>query len=282
MLPPLPELPGVTHRYEVVDGVRLHYAEAGEGEPLLLVHGWPEHWWMWRAFIPRLAERFRVIAPDLRGHGWSDKPDGSYEKAVLRDDVLGLLDVLGIERVRWVGHDWGAWTGMLAALERPERIERFVAMSVPHPWRGFDARAAAVTLAYQPIVGGPAGQVAVEHLGFVRLVLRAGRSIGAFSEEEIDVYDSVQRDPDTAAATVRIYRDFMLRELPGLVRGRFDDAHLSVPTLWLVGSEDVIARSGDGYRAHADDMTLETIEGANHFLPEEKPDVVLEKLLAFL
>src|SRR3954447_20975496 len=246
MLPPLPELPGVTHRYETVGGVRLHYAEAGEGEPLLLVHGWPQHWWMWRDFIAPLAERFRVIAPDLRGHGWSDQPDASYVKAELRDDLLGLLDALGIERVRWVGHDWGAWTGMLAALERPERLERVLALSIPHPWRGFDPRAAAPALPYQPVVGGPAGKVAVQQLGIVRLVLRAGRSIGSFSEEEIDVYDSVQRDPDVAAATVRIYRDFMLRELPGLVRGRFGDQRLTVPTLWLFGENDVIARSGDG------------------------------------
>src|SRR3712207_8699698 len=72
-LPTLPGVAGVEHRYENVNGIRMHYAEAGEGEPVVLQHGWPQHWWMWRDYIGPLAERFRVICPDLRGHGWSDK-----------------------------------------------------------------------------------------------------------------------------------------------------------------------------------------------------------------
>src|SRR4051794_34454840 len=114
MLPPLPEVAGVDHRYANVSGVRLHYAEAGAGDPVVLLHGWPQHWWMWRDHIGPLAERFRVIVPDLRGHGWSGKPRSSYRKTEMLADVLGLLDRLGLERVRLVGHDWGGWVGMLA------------------------------------------------------------------------------------------------------------------------------------------------------------------------
>src|ERR687885_2290065 len=130
----MPEITGVSHHWEVVGGIRIHYAEAGDGEPVVLQHGWPQHWWMWREQIPALAERFRVIVPDLRGHGWSEKPAGSYRKDELMRDNLALLDQLGIERVRWVGHDWGAYAGMLAALRHPERIERLMALSIPHPW----------------------------------------------------------------------------------------------------------------------------------------------------
>lgn len=87
----------------------MHVALAGpdDGPPLLLVHGWPQHWWEWRHVIPALAERFRVIAPDLRGFGWSEVPAGGYEKEQLASDMLALLDTLGIERVSWIGHDWG-------------------------------------------------------------------------------------------------------------------------------------------------------------------------------
>src|SRR4051812_3063918 len=152
----LPDVDGVTHRYATVNGVRLHYAEAGDGDPLLLVHGWPQHWWMWRAYIPRLAERFRVIVPDLRGHGWSEKPRGaSYLKTDMLADLMALLDELGIARVRYAGHDWGGWVGMLAGLEHPERIERLMVMSIPHPWRKPDPVSFLATAAYQPIVGGP-------------------------------------------------------------------------------------------------------------------------------
>ncbi|MFY9488658.1 MAG: alpha/beta fold hydrolase [Solirubrobacterales bacterium] len=70
----LRDIPGVTHRLVTANGVRLHVAEAGSGEPVMLLHGWPQHWWMWRKVIPALAERYRVIVPDLRGSGWSEAP----------------------------------------------------------------------------------------------------------------------------------------------------------------------------------------------------------------
>ena len=122
MVRPIPQLQGVSHHDVSANGIRFHYAEAGAGEPLVLLHGWPQHWWMWRHQIPSLAERFRVIAPDLRGHGWSDKPHSSYRKAELADDVVALLDALGLDRVRLAGHDWGAVTGLLVAAGHPERI----------------------------------------------------------------------------------------------------------------------------------------------------------------
>jgi pimeloyl-ACP methyl ester carboxylesterase len=283
-MPPLPELAGVEHHYEMVNGIRVHYAEAGSGEPLLLQHGWPQHWWMWRDFIEPLAERYRVICPDLRGHGWSDKPQNGYRKPEMLDDVLALLDRLEIERVRWVGHDWGGWIGMLAALREPERIERLVAMSIPHPWQeGMTDPRMLLNGTYQLVVGGPLGKQAMQHLNFSRLIFRLGRSAGSFSDEELDVYESVQRQPDAAEATVQIYRSFLLHELRPLATGRFDAARLTVPTLWLVGGDDPLARYADrGYREHADDMTLECIPGAGHFLPEELPQTVLERVLAFL
>jgi pimeloyl-ACP methyl ester carboxylesterase len=280
----MPELTGVEHRYEAVNGIRLHYAEAGTGEPVLLQHGWPQHWWMWRDFIGPLAERFRVIVPDLRGHGWSDKPSDGYRKAELLEDTLALLDRLGIERVRWVGHDWGAYVGMLAALREPERIERLVAMSIPHPWQGgaMDPRVL-LNGTYQLVVGGPLGKQAMQRLNFARFIFRRARSAGAFSDEELATYEAVQRQPDAAAATVQLYRSFLLHELRQFARGDFKATRLTVPTLWLVGGDDPLAKHADhGYRDHADEMTLECLPGASHFLPEELPEAVLERMLAFL
>src|SRR4051794_29109139 len=109
MTPAPPELPGVTHRFVNVGDVRLHVASAGEGEPLILVHGWPQHWWCWRFLIPALSERFRVIAPDLRGLGWSDAPAGDYAKRTWASDILRLMEVERIDRARVIGHDWGGY-----------------------------------------------------------------------------------------------------------------------------------------------------------------------------
>src|SRR5436853_4837604 len=129
----MPHVEGVEPRYADVDGLRVHYAEAGEGDPVILQHGWPQHWWVWRDLIGPLAERFRVICPDMRGFGWTDAPRSGYDKPQLARDVIGLLDKLGIERVRYVGHDWGAFVGFLAALSHPERFERFMPLSIPPP-----------------------------------------------------------------------------------------------------------------------------------------------------
>jgi pimeloyl-ACP methyl ester carboxylesterase len=287
MAPPMPELPGVEHRYELVDGIRLHYAEAGppDGEVVLLQHGWPQHWWLWRDLIGPLSDRFRVIAPDLRGHGWSQKPAGDYRKDALMRDLLGLLDNLEIERVSWVGHDWGAYTGMLAALRHPERLERFVALSIPHPWQqSRSALDVASSAWYQVVLAAPlVGKLAIGRLGFPRLVLTAAREKGSYTDEELETYMAVIREPDAVEASMRMYRHFLLHELVPAASGGFKEERLTVPTRWIVGEKDRVSGGADeGYRDHADDMTLEKLSGVGHFVPEEVPDLVRERVLDFL
>src|SRR4051794_36218841 len=129
-----PEIDGVTHRYVDVPGVRLHVAEAGEGPPILLLHGWPQHWWIWRKVIPALAEGHRVICPDLRGFGWSEAPQGPYEISELAADMVALLDELGLDQVDVIGHDWGGYVGFLLCLGEPRRIRHYLALGIVHPW----------------------------------------------------------------------------------------------------------------------------------------------------
>ena len=133
---PLPDLEGVSHEFVDVSGLRMHVAVAGpeDGEPLVLLHGWPQHWYAWRRLIGPLSERYRVYCPDLRGFGWTDAPPGSYEKAELAADVIALLDVLGLERVRLAGHDWGGFVGFLVCFAAPERVSHFAAAGINHPW----------------------------------------------------------------------------------------------------------------------------------------------------
>jgi pimeloyl-ACP methyl ester carboxylesterase len=267
--------------------VKLHYAEAGapDGDVVLLQHGWPQHWWMWRDLIGPLSDRFRVIAPDLRGHGWSQKPAADYRKDALMRDLIGLLDKLEIERVRWVGHDWGAYTGMLAALRHPERLERFVALSIPHPWQKsrsvFDIASSAW---YQVVLAAPVlGKLAIGRLGFPRLVLTGAREKGSYTDEELETYMAVLREPDAVEASMRMYRHFLLHELVPAASGGFKEERLTVPTRWIVGEKDrVSGAADDGYRDHADDMTLEKLSGVGHFVPEEVPDLVRERVLDFL
>jgi pimeloyl-ACP methyl ester carboxylesterase len=120
------------------NGIRLHTALAGppEGEPVILLHGFPEAWFCWEVQIEALAHAgFRVMAPDQRGYNLSDKPEGvaSYRMAHLVADVLGLADGLGYERFCLAGHDWGGLVAWNLALRYPERVTRLAIANAPHP-----------------------------------------------------------------------------------------------------------------------------------------------------
>jgi len=279
-----PHLDGVEHRYVTVRGVRLHYAEAGAGEPLVLQHGWPQHWYSWRELIGPL-ERYRVICPDLRGFGWSDAPAAGYEKAQLAQDLIGLLDVLELDRVRLIGHDWGAFVGFLTCLGHPERISQFMPLSIPHLWPSdgpLDPRRLASAW-YQLVLASPGlGGLAVGRLGFARAILEKARTIGRFTEFELDLYEEALRGPASLYATTQLYRTFLLRELRPFVQGHYRSQRLRTPTRLIIGARDPIGKGVDrSFERYADDMDLERVPGAGHFLPEETPELVLERALAF-
>src|SRR5690349_15763880 len=129
-LPQLPAVPGVAvahRRVALADGTRLHVAEAGDGPALVLVHGWPQHWWAWRRVLPALVQERRVVCPDLRGLGWSDAPPGDYAKERWAADLVALLDALDLDAADLAGHDWGGFAVQLAALRAPDRVRSVAA-----------------------------------------------------------------------------------------------------------------------------------------------------------
>ena len=276
----LPDLPGVEHRAVTVNGVRLHVAQAGDGAPLILLHGWPQHHWCWRHLIGPLAEHHRVIAPDLRGWGWSDAPPGDYAKPTFAADVVALMDAEGIGRAQVIGHDWGGYTAFLLGLEHPERIERIVALDIAPPWRGTPRpRHLALPLfaGYQALVAAPVvgpRTMTSRRGAVVRNLLRAGSGPAArWSDEELDVYANVLREPARAAASSACYRTFLTRELPAVAARRRRSGELEVPTLLIMGRESPLRRALDPRPSR--NMRVEQIPGAGHFLPEEAPAEVL-------
>src|SRR5689334_2244099 len=131
----LPEQGRWVHGEAPVNGVRLHYVEAGRGPLVLLLHGFPEFWYGWRHQLPALGEAgWRVVAPDQRGYGLSAKPKGvrSFALDVLADDVIALAAALGRRRFTLVGHDWGGIVAWHVATRHPEHLEGLAILNAPH------------------------------------------------------------------------------------------------------------------------------------------------------
>jgi pimeloyl-ACP methyl ester carboxylesterase len=282
---PLPQLAGVSHREVHARGLRFHVAEAGpqDGPPVVLLHGWPQHWFMWREVIPALASDRRVIAPDLRGLGWSEAPKAGYRKQELADDVLALLGELGVERFDLIGHDWGAFAGFLMCLTAPERVGHYVACSIPHLWPPAERPSVRrlLTLWYQVALGAPGLGAALMRNGeFTRRVLKAARAHGRYTDDELAAFVDVLREPAHAHATSLYYRTFLLHELKPLIDGAFKQRTLTTPTLLLWGRRDQIlqgARATGEHEPYAPDMRIEWVEDTGHFLPEERPQLVVRR-----
>jgi pimeloyl-ACP methyl ester carboxylesterase len=281
----MPHVEGISHRDVHVRGIRMHVAEGGPADapPVVLLHGWPQHWFMWCHVIPLLIADHRVIAPDLRGLGWSDAPRTGYRKDVLAQDVLALLSELGVERFELIGHDWGAFAGFHVCLLAPERVGHYVACSIPHLWPPQERPSVRrlLNLWYQVALASPGLGAGLMRDGrFTRQVLQVARSHGDYAEDELAAFVDVLRQPGPANATAQYYRTFLLHELRPLVEGQFKQRTLTTPTRMLWGRRDRIlqgAHASGEHERYAPNLTIEWVEDTGHFLPEERPELVAER-----
>jgi pimeloyl-ACP methyl ester carboxylesterase len=283
----MPEVPGVTHRFVETGRLRMHVAEAGEGDPVVLLHGWPQHWFCFRGLIGPLAERYRVLAVDMRGFGWSDAPRRGYGKEQMGEDVISLLDALGLDRVRLVAHDWGGVSGFFICVRHPERIERYVALNTGHLWVAPDRSLLANVwrlLWYQALMTVPGlGDVWIRR-AVVPGISREMRRHGIWDEAAVESFGAQFTEPPRVRATQALYRQFLYRELPALLRGRWRRARLEVPTLFLHGERDPVISPELVRRVAGDPGPLELrfLPRLGHFLMEQSPDTVADEVLGFL
>lgn len=276
---PMPELAGATHRRIRVGDLSMHVAETGQGRPVLLLHGSPQHWFEWRRVVPELAADHRLAMPDLRGAGWSESPRSGFDADSQLRDVLGLLDALGGELPVVVVHDYSAFLGWRLAFDHPERIAGLVALGSPHPW----TRPSGAMLAqlwrvwFQPVIAMPGLGPRLARSGgqgIVRFMLDGRRP--TFDEPEREAFLSVWRQPEHAYGLSATYRRLILPEMAAMSRGPWDARHLAVPTRVVLGGRDpVLTEAALGpWRGTADDLRISTAEGAGHFVADERPDAV--------
>jgi len=281
---------GVRHGHTVVNGVRLHYVEAGAGPLVVLLHGFPEYWYAWRQQIPALAAAgFHVLAPDLRGYNESAKPAGvhSYRLDVLVGDVLGLIRHAGVSRATVVGHDWGGALAWKLAMDHPEVVERLAVLNAPHP------------AAFHRELRGPRQWLRSWYILFFQLpflpecVIRAGdfalleRALrlqpvrrGTFTRDDIRRYKTALAVPRALTSALNYYRAAFRTS----TRIWHDIRPISAPTLLIWGERDPYlgVRLTEGLATWVPNLRVERLADASHWVQNDAPDRVNHHLLEFL
>lgn len=289
---PLPNLalPGVTHAYLPVGAVTLHYASAGSGALVVLLHGFPEFWYSWRRQLPALAEAgFQAVAPDLRGYNESDRPPdvASYRVSQLVADVAGLIEGLGAGPAFVVGHDWGGVIAWRLAALRPQLVRKLAILNAPHP------AAYVRELKRNPMQWLRSWYALTFQLPWLPERLLRTRDLAmleqawreqpvhhdAFSEADIAAYKQVFARPAGLTGPINYYRAATryahdLNSEPQLV---------SMPTLLLWGERDPFLSLTliERLERWVPDLHVVRFDDASHWIQNDVPERVNEQLIAF-
>ena len=274
--------------YADLDGVRLHFVSEGDGEPVVLLHGFPDFWYSWRNQIPALAEAgYRAIAPDMRGYNLSDKPSGASEYAIekLTGDVSALIRHLGYDRATVVGHDWGAIVAWYFAMHHPDQLERLVILNVPHPMRLRDGftnprqwlKSWYIFLFQIPEL--PERLLELTNYGAIRRLPKDANP-GSFTDEDVQLYLEAAKRSNALREPINYYR------AAGRAAGRLrsDIRLIEQPVLVLWGENDPYIESslGEPPNEWVPDLTFQRFPNATHWVHMDEPEAVNRALLAFL
>jgi pimeloyl-ACP methyl ester carboxylesterase len=272
--PPLPEASGFDHFVVGTPGLRTHVAVIGEGVPVVLLHGFPQHWWQWHAVAPVIAASgFRVICPDLRGAGWTVADDPRIDRETRLRDLLTLFDVLDIERAHVVSHDMGVITAMQLSYEHPERVRTAVQLAVPPGFMTFSPK----------LLPG------FRHLPAFIWHRPAASLRGTFSEAyvaqpmseaTVGAHLAPMHRPDIDAAVRPLCRRMVLPEAMRMSRGVYRRRRLTVPTLVVFGrrdrpwTEELLGRICRNPERYADRVEFAYVDNAAHFIADDAPAAV--------
>lgn len=289
------------HFIEGVDGVTIHAVVMGQGAPLLLLHGYPETYLMWHKVADALAQRFALVACDLRGYGDSGKPEGlpdhsNYSKRVMAQDCIAVMKALGFERFSVMGHDRGARVAYRMALDYPEVVEKLVLLDIVSTFDMYDRSSAefAKALYHWFLLTQPAPFPEDLIISSRKLYFRNALHIGRYNAEsdtsaEVfpkEVYDEYLRHFDVACIYA-MCEEYRAGESVDRIHDAFDLAQgkkIQAPTLVLWGANGLVEKFFDPIQSWS--KFCNDVKGTSlpcgHFVPEEVPDLTLVELEKFL
>ena len=282
-------------------GVTLNVALGGDrgGEPIVLLHGFPESHRTWRGVAPDLARDHFVIAPDQRGFAGSDKPEGveAYRTDRIVEDLIALADALEVERFTLVGHDWGGAVAWLAALRHPDRLRRLAVINAPHPLvfqkSVIEDPAQRAGSQYIRAFRNPLMEKGIEAMGFDTFFAKTFGGhvdLDLIPDEERQAYLNDWQRQGALTAMLNWYRASEIivpepgEDLPAPMWTQLPFPHIKVPTLVVWGMKDkaLLPVQLEGLDALVDDLRVVEVPDAGHFLPWEKPEAVIAAMRAFL
>lgn len=280
-------MPQVEHAHARLSQVALHYVTAGPADApaVVLLHGWPETWYAWRHVIPRLTDRWRVIAPDLRGLGDSTRPLDGYDARTVAADLWELLSgPLGLDRWHLVGHDWGGPTAFALAAAHPEAVRTLGILDVTVPGIGPDISQGGRRWHHAFHMTPDLPELLVQgrewaYLGwFYREFCWRRDAIGAADIEE---YLRTYTEPGALRAGFAYYRSIPRNVADN--RALLDSGFRLPMRVLALGGARTEARGRaaeplESLRAVADDVTGGAVPDSGHFIPEEQPAWLAERL----
>ena len=284
-MPPATEALAETHRTATVNGIRMHYVEAGAGDLVVLLHGFPECWYSWRHQIAALAPRYRIVAPDLRGYHETEAR-GPYDTDTLQQDVLELIEALGEERAHIVGHDWGGAIAWLLAIEHPEAVRSLAVCNIPHPalfqrgLRSWTQLRRSWYMAFFQLPWVPERLLAAGNYRRMARALFAGAPEGTYTRDDVRFYVESWRKHGLTGP-INWYRA-LLRHPRRAPESRSHDQCAGQTLIWgendpALGKE--LTRGTDRY---VEDLRVHYLPQAGHFVQQDAPDEVSALLLTHL
>lgn len=288
---PVANLPGFSHHYATVDGVRIHYVSGGnpQGETLVLLAGFPQSWFAWRKVMALLGDRYAIIAPDLPGQGDSDKPNSGYDTTSLAEKVQGLLQQLNIQHYYLAAHDVGAWVAWPFALRYANQIKKLALLDAGIPGVTLpDALPATPDKAWKTwhfafhlLPDLPEALIAGREEIYLEWFLkRKAVSPMVFDAEDMAEYTRLLQQNGELRAGMAAYREVSVsaEQNRALLR---DNGKLRVPLLAISADQGSIPDMAIPLQEFAAEVSGIKIAHCGHFIPDEQPQALAEALREF-
>jgi pimeloyl-ACP methyl ester carboxylesterase len=275
-----------SHHTATVNGIQLHYVMGGEGDPVVLLHGWPETWYGWHKIMPALAKNYTVIAPDLRGLGDSSKPPSGYDGTTLAEDIYQLVTQLGFETIYLVGHDIGTQVAYSYAAAHPMKVEKLAVMELTIPGFAPPGRMPLWWVIFHQTPGVPELLTEGKEKEYLSWFFQnLAFNPAAITQADIDKYASHYSAPGGMQAGFEHYRAFPQDAEQNM---NYSKTNLTMPVLALgggyiptFGGNLTMPTTIYGMKQLAQNVTGITVPNSGHFIPEEQPKFLVEQLTKF-